>query len=315
MQLYKARNFSSFFQDTFTFLKTNGKHFFKHFLIVNGIFILILMALGYVFMKFYTELLFGSINGNDVNVIDQYMDENLPMIIIVGLLLFIIGLVAALVQYAYVPLYLKIYDEHQSSDFGTKEIIAAYKTNVGKLLVFLVAGILLAIPLIIVMGLGFFVLAITIIGLLAIPFLIGLFSVLYSSALIEYIDSKNSIWSCFGYAWSLISSKFWPVVGSVGLFWLISYVVQNVVTLVGYFFGIFKVVLGVEESRSVGTDPTETLTSMMFIMAITFVLSALVSILMNAIVMLNQGIVFYSLKEEKEHRTTKSEIDQIGLGE
>jgi len=49
MQLYKSRDFSAFFQDTFAFLKQNGKHYFKHYFIVNGIFLMILMVLGYFF--------------------------------------------------------------------------------------------------------------------------------------------------------------------------------------------------------------------------------------------------------------------------
>ena len=61
MQLYKSRDFSAFFQDTFTFLKQNGKHYFKHFFIVNGIFLLILMVIGYFLTKFYSEFLFGGV--------------------------------------------------------------------------------------------------------------------------------------------------------------------------------------------------------------------------------------------------------------
>ena len=46
MQLYKSRGFGEYFQDTFAFLKQNGKHLFKHFFIINGIFLLILMVIG-----------------------------------------------------------------------------------------------------------------------------------------------------------------------------------------------------------------------------------------------------------------------------
>jgi len=95
MQLYKSRGFSAFFQDTFSFIKQNGKHYFKHFFIVNGIFLLILMAIGYFITKFYSDFLFSGVlqGGNSNTVFDEYMNENFGFFILFSQdLLFILTL-------------------------------------------------------------------------------------------------------------------------------------------------------------------------------------------------------------------------------
>ena len=54
---------------------------------------------------------------------------------------------------------------------------------------------------------------------------------------------------------------------------------------------------------------------MMIVMLLVFFLSFLIGAILGSIVQLNQGIVFYSLKEQNENINTKSIIDQIGSSE
>ena len=62
-------------------------------------------------------------------------------------------------------------------------------------------------------------------------------------------------------------------------------------------------------------NPQEIAGTMTVMMIAIFLLTFLVSSILNVIVQLNQGIVFYSLKEDNENINTKSVIDQIGSGE
>ena len=52
-----------------------------------------------------------------------------------------------------------------------------------------------------------------------------------------------------------MTKKFWAAVGSVGIFYLMAYVVQNVITLVPYMFGIGKYVYTSQRRRC--TDPQD----------------------------------------------------------
>jgi hypothetical protein len=312
MQLYKSRDFGEFFQDTFAFIKANGKHFFTNYLIINGIFLIIMMVMMYFFTKFYTSVVFGGLVGGNTTVIDDYMNENLGLFIVLVILFVVIALIAGVISFSFVPLYLKLYAERDGQNFGTSELVTAYKSNLGNIFIFLVCGFLLGIPLIFVMGIGMFILAITIVGILLIPVLIGAISLFYNMTLMEYIEKKRGIWESFSYAWTLMTSKFWPAVGSVGLFFLMSYIVQGVFSMIPYIFGMASLFTTIESGNP---DPAAISSTMTIILLAIFFVSFFAGALIGLIVQLNQGIVFYSLKEDNENINTKSVIDQIGSGE
>ena len=315
MQLYKSRGFSEYFQDTFTFLKQNGKHFFKHYFIVNGIFLLILMVLGYFFTKFYTEFVFGGImnQGNNPNVLEEYMNENGPLFFLLAFLFVVVGLVAGMISYSYTPIYLKLYSEKDGKNFGTKEIVNLYKSKIGNLIIFLIVSIGVGLLLLIPTGIIMFVLAITIIGIMLLPVVLGAFMLFFSCTLMEYLNDKKGLMESYSYAWKLMTSKFWAAIGSVGLFYFMSYVVQNVITMIPYIFGMASMFTTIEQNGQ--PDADEFSSFMTIMMLLVFFLSFVLGTILNNIVQLNQGIVFYSLKEENENINTKSEIDLIGSGE
>ena len=314
MQLYKSRDFSAFFQDTFAFLKLNGKHYFKHFFIINGIFLLILMVIGYFIMEFYSDFFFGGVlqGGNSNTAFDDYMNENFGIFILLMLIFVVVGLIAGLISYSYTAIYLKLYSENDGKNFETQQIVQTYKQNIGKLFIFLVCVILIGIPLVLALGIGIFILAITIIGFLVMPILIGAFSLFYNMTLMEYLEHKRGIWDSFGYAWTLMTKKFWAAVGSVGIFYLMAYVVQNVITFVPYMFFLGDMFT---TTQQVNPNPEDIGASFMVLMLVIFFITFIVGAILNNITQLNQGIVFYSLKEDNENTNTKSVIDQIGSGE
>ena len=313
MELYKSRDFSAFFQDTFAFIKQNGKHFFREYFIVNGIFLLVLAILGYFFTKFYTDFIFGGILDNQsTTFLDDYVNDNLVLFVSLLCLFVVVAIIAGVISYAFPFIYLKLYTHKGGRNFETRDILNSYKANVGKLISFVLSCILISIPMLILFFIVAFLLAITIIGFMAIPILVGAFMLFYSMALMEYLKENKSIWSCFGYSWELIKSKFWPAVGSVGLFYLIIYIVQNIISIIPYFFGMASMFTTVED---VSTSTEELGATITVIMLAVFFLTFFVSAILNNVVQLNQGIVYYSLKEEKENINTKSVIDQIGSGE
>lgn len=311
MQLYQSRGFSEFFQDTFALLKLIGTHFFKHYLIINGFFLVVMMVLMYFFTQFYTNVLFNGIIGNNPTIIDNYINDNFGLFVIMAMVFFVFALIAGIMSFSYVPLYLKLYAERDGKNFGTSELIAAYKTNAPKIGTFLFCGFLIGIPLILLMGIGAFLLFITIIGIVLLPLLIGAFSLIYNMTLMEYIENKRGIWESFGYAWSLMVSKFWPAVGSVGMFFIMSYIIQGLFSLIPYILGMASLFTTIEDS---GNAQEALGTTMTIVMLAVFLLSFLVGSLLSLVVQVNQGVIFYSLKEDHENIQTKSVIDQIGSG-
>lgn len=313
MELYKNRDFSAFFQDTFTFIKQNGKHFFREYFIVNGIFLLVLAVLGYFFTKFYTDFIFGGIlNNKSTTLLDDYMNDNFMLFIAMFVVFLIVAIIAGIVSYAFPFLYLNIYNAKGGTNFETRDILSSYKTNVGKLAIFILCCMAIAIPMFILFVICAVVLSITIVGIMALPLLVGAFMLFYGMALMEYLENERGMWECFSYSWQLLKSKFWAAVGCVGLFYLIVYIIQNIISIIPYFFGMASMFTTVQENSTSTQDLGATMT---VVMLIVFFLTFFVSAILGNVVQLNQGIVFFSLKEEKENINTKSIIDQIGSGE
>ncbi len=312
MQLYKSRNFSSFFQDTFGFIKLNGGHFFRHFFIINGFLVLILMIIGYFFMSLYSEAVFGGIAQNDPNLFDDFLNENSVLLLILMIVFVVVSLVFGVVMYAFPVLYLKLYRVKGENNFGTVELLAQYKENLSRLFVFLFSAILIGIPLILLFSIIIFGLIITIIGMFLIPFAIATLMLFYYMALSEYLEGEKVIWDCYGYSWKLMSSKFIAAVGCTGLFYMMSYILQNVITIIAYIFGLVQLF-----TDSSGSNPNaqEVGGMMTMVMAVSFIGGFLLGVILNNVVLLNQGIIFHSLKEDAESIHAKDIIDQIGSGE
>lgn len=306
MELYKSRNFSELFQDTFEFLKLNGKHLFKHYFVVTGVFILILAAFAYLLTKFVLPDIFGDVlEAFPMEFQQTNSYENIIPLIILGFATF--GIISVLVVYSYVPVYLKLYAKNMNTDFSTHDLIDLYKSVIGKLIIFMLCSLIVALPVILITGITGVILTITLIGVLGIPFLIGLVAMFYQMTLMEYIEGKQNIWDCFGYSWSLVFSKFWPVVGSVGLFYVMMYIGQIGLSVIPNIFDMVNIYgdATYESSMTIGV----------IIAIIYLIFNFVINSCMQVVVQLNQGIIFYSLKEEKENINSKSIIDEIGSGE
>lgn len=314
MELYKNRSFGELFQDTFAFLKKEGKHFFKQYFIINGVFLLMLSVMGYFFSQFYTEFFKSSFgNGGSSSSLETYIDNHLSTFILVVMLFVTVAIISGIVAYAFPPIYFQKYLEKGSGNFDTKDLIKGYQQNLGKLIMFIITGIVVAILLAIPVAAVFFLLFITIVGIILLPIIFGGIALFYTMALMEYLQGKRGIWDSFGYSWTLLKSNFIASVSCVGLFYLMSYTIQQVLTLIPYFLGMFSIFTSTNQGQQL--DPGDTASTFMLIILAVFFVSFIVGSILGTIVQVNQGIVFYSLKEKNENIQTKSIIDQIGEGE
>jgi len=313
MQLYQNRGFNEFFSDSFDFIKIHGKHFFKHFFTIGGALLIVLSVISYYFSKIYSEAVFAGIStGNSpTQVFDNFMNDNFSIFILSTILIIVVSLIFGVIIYGFTPIYFKLYEERGGANFELADIINRYKKQFGKLLTFIGLGVLLAIPLAVVVGIMVFILAITIVGILAIPMVIGLFTGLYHMTLLEQLDNKRNFWDSFGYAWTLITSKFWHVVGCLGIFYLISYVIQLSIGVIQNVFQTANVLTQVDPQNIVEPQGLGMTIFGLLIFFITF----LISTTLATFIQVCQSIIYYGLKEEKENINTVNIIDQIGSGE
>ncbi|NER16069.1 hypothetical protein [Spongiivirga citrea] len=313
MELFKSRDFSSFFSDTFDFVKFNGKHFFKHYLIINGIFLMVLMTFMYFFSKFYANLLTSSLYGGGQSEFETFIDNYGPIAIVLVILFFFFAIFAGLVSYSFTPIYFRLYEENSGPNFSTKEILASFKSKFGKLIIFvLVSVFLLSIPTIIATGIAVFIVMITIVGILLIPVVLAIPMLFFHSMLMEYIRGEKGIFDSMGYSFSVIGNKFVHAVGCLGILLFMSYIVQLGFGFVQSIFTGAGIYTMTPEAQM---DVADSSAIMITVMVVTYAISFVVQTFCGLILQINQSLVFYTYKEETEHINTNSVIDQIGAGE
>lgn len=312
LQLYKSRDFGLFFKDTFAFLKTHGKHFFKNYLTVNGIFVLILVFISYIYSKEYEDIVMrGAMAGNSIEGFKSYFNQYAEQIFIYGSIYILVGMIVGVLNYAYVPIYFKLYERHKGANFTAKEITSELMANISKLMIFILASILIAIPMFIFVAIVGFMMAITFIGIPLLLFLAALVSFFYHSALMEYIKSdEKGIFECFSYSAKLCFEKFFPTIGAIGIFLLIIIIAQSAIGILQVIIMLFSGVISFQNTNDLNQiDEWSTLFIILFILQI---LSYLFKLLCATVIQMNQAIVYYSLKEGIENINTQNTIEEIG---
>jgi len=277
MQLLKIRDFSAFFSDTFQFIKENARHFFINYFTINGIFLILTL------LKHYFS--------SPLNVTSWMFEW--------GFLLF--SLLFGVINWSFVTIYMILYNE-KGTNFNHKDIIAYYKANISKIVIYILVSILIAIPVIIVFYIVLLITMITIVG----PFLIyaALFT-WYSLAFYEYLYSDRPVFDCFGYAFTLIKKKFWAITSSTALLYLIISIIYGFALGA---LGVFSVFTNMNSTNFLEkymefarVFSTSKVMIMMTFLSILYVLMQVV-----------QGIVYFSQKELVEHISANKSIDEIG---
>lgn len=312
LQLYKSRDFTLFFKDTFAFIKTHGKHFFKNYFLVNGLFLLVLIIMGFILYAELAELqALGLLDERNQREFFRYLSDNSNIYVPYGILYILISAFVGILNYAYIPFYFKLYEKHKGANFSNKEISKELFANFGKIVKFLLITILISIPLLIAAAIVMGIMAITIIGFPFVIFVVALISLFYHSALMEYLKHDDkSVFDCYGYSLQLCFQQFFPSIGAVGIFMLIIIILQYVLSFLQgtilYFLGI-----PILENPTYLSDLEKT--SLLFIIAFAMQVAIYIfNFLTSAALQIHQAIVYYSLKEDRENIHTQDTIDDIG---
>lgn len=308
-QLYKQRNFSSLINDTFTFFKVYGKSFLKNYFIVNGGFLLVLLLLMYFVGNIFLETLFSNISnpGGSEQVIEEYFNSNSGLFITVAVVSGVILLILTLLSYSYPVLFMKFLERGIVPN--TKDIFNALGKNAGKIIAFSFLWLVTFLPIAIIVVLLSMLLIVIIIG---IPIAIIAFAAMSSwmyLAFYDYLNNNSSYFEAMKNGWNILFQNFWHHVGSTAIVYLIISVIHSIISFIPYFIGIF----GLITDTATGEVPdTESFSFLALMMIITFMLSTLFGYVLGNLLFVNQGLIYYSGREEKENQSLHSEIDLIG---
>jgi len=312
-ELYKKRDLSGNFSDTITFFKSFGKHFFKNFFIINGIFLMILIVLIYFISKIYAEVLFSNVGNpnNTSNYLVSYFNNNISLVIGSFIAVFILVVILSMLNISYPVIYLKLFEKTNSTDFSTHDIIKDLKQIVGKMIVFLIGTAFVIIPLsFIVLGLLFLLCFI----LIGIPLLIIVGCAFFSWITLSYYDyilNNTGFFTALSNGYTMVKQQFWNIVGTTFLILFLAQVIQGIITLIPYVISMVWMFTSSENLQGTNSNP-ENFSAIGILMAVMMVFSVLLSYIFNNFIIINQGLIYYGLKEESENNSTKSQIDLIG---
>ncbi len=310
-QLYKKREFSDYINDTFQFFKITGKHYFKNYFTINGFFLLIAAVLMYFLFKVYFEFIFANINGGVQNnsMFQDLFQNNAGTIMSVAILGMFFFYFLSLLQFAFPVLYLKLYDDKKGAHFETSDIIAELKKSAFKLLKFTIGSIFIIFPIIMIVMFINILLCVIIIGfplfLITIPMIMSWIHLSFY----HYLSSEDTFFGSISAGFGDLKQQFWPIVFSTLIIYIIIQIVNTIFTMIPYVFGMASFYTTLNDSQNATTDR---LGFMSIMMTIIMIVSMIVGFILNNLILINQGTIYYSQRDYDENISEKSSIDLIG---
>ena len=127
----------------------------------------------------------------------------------------------------------------------------------------------------------------------------------------QFILKDVGFFTALSNGFSLVKQQFWTIVGTSFLMMLLVQIIQGFITMIPYVLSLIWMFVSTQDIQS-QTSRTDTFSTMGIIIAVIMVFSVLLSYIFNNFILVNQGLIYYSLQEEKENNSSKSQIDLIG---
>lgn len=319
MQFYKKRDFGAFISDSFTFFKLYGKNYFKNYILLNGLLLILMVA---IFIFGYRELImqiFGSNMSGESYYFESYFEDNIGMFVVVGLITFLLFTIMMIVNYLFPVFYLKRLAEGETK-IRTDDILGDFKRNAGKIGKLCLGMIFIVTPLsLILMGISY-VMILIVVGIFLIVLVYpALFNVI-TFLMYDYFNSKRgffeslsySIRSQFSYTNGRERSPFWKYWGSTVVISIILYVITTIFTAIPMIFFMLKITTTAPDASFEQNPFAGSLGIMMFVM---YGISLLVSFFLSNMLYVNSGLMYYDSRRDFHQKVELEEIETIGINE
>lgn len=319
MQFYKKRDFGAFITDSFTFFKLYGKNYFKNYILLNGLLLILMVA---IFIFGYRELImqiFGSNMSGESYYFDSYFEDNIGMFVVIGLITFLLFLLMMIVNYLFPVFYLKRLAEGETK-IRTDDILGDFKRNAGKIGKLCLGMIFIVTPLsLILMGISY-VMIVIVVGIFLIVLVYpALFNVI-TFLMYDYFNSKRgffeslsySIRAQFSYTNGREKSPFWKYWGSTVVISIILYVITTIFTVIPMIFFMLKITTTAPDANFEQNPFAGSLGVMMFVM---YGISLLVSFFLSNMLYVNSGLMYYDSRRDFHQKIELEEIETIGINE
>ncbi|KAA0128813.1 DUF4013 domain-containing protein [Chryseobacterium sp. SN22] len=319
MQFYKKRDFGTFISDSFTFFKLYGKNYFKNFILLNGL-LLILMVIVMVFgFREFFGVLFGSNISGQSYYLEQYLSDNVGLFVILGIFLFILSTALITINLLFPVFYMKRVAEGNIL-IKTDDILSDFKTHIRKVFKLYLGLILLVMPAATVLFGISYILILIIIGLALMLFVVpNLFNTVtflcydYFNGNRGFFESLSyAIRSQFSYPNGRESSPYWKYWGSTLIMGLLFYIVSSIFTAVPMIIYFAKLTTTAPDGNFEQNPLDGSFGILFFFM---YGISSLVSTLLMNVLYVNSGLMYYDSRTDLHQKMELAEIETIGSNE
>ncbi len=319
IQFYKKRDFGAFIGDSFNFFKLYGKNYFKSYLLINGLLLVLMVGVVIFGYKELFSQIFGSNLKGETYYFEQYFSDHAGMLIAVGLLTFLLFMVLAIVSYLYPVFYIKRIAQG-ADKIKTDDILGDFKKNAGKIAKLCIGLIFIVAPLSLFL-IGFsYVLIFLIIGLFLI-FLIypTIFNVI-TFLMYDYFNSDRrffeslsySIRAQFSYPNGSEKSPYWKYWGGSIIMITIISIISSVFTYIPLIF-FYGAVLTSTPDGNFEQNPFTGIFGIVFF--VFYGVSMLLSFILSNLMYVNSGLMYYDSRTDLHQKVELAEIDTIGINE
>lgn len=313
MQFYKKRDFGALVSDTLNFFKLYGKNYFKNYLTLNGgIIILLVVVIVIGFGDFFKQA-FGSNTNGEAYLFQDYFQQNQGLLIGASVLSIILIILLSLISYSFPVLYMKRLAETGNSKVTMNEMIEDMKKNLKKFFIFFIGSVFILTPLFIFAFIISSFLMIILIGFLLILACIPVMVNIINFTLFNMYNTNDGFFSSIGKAFRIQFSKdFWKYIGSTFIIYLLINVVTTIFAFIPMMFLYGYILTTVSTTPdAIGSDSS----FFMILMAIVYAVSIACTIILNNLIYVNAGFMYYDSRTDLHRNVTFSEIDTIGSGE
>lgn len=319
MQFYKKRDFGTFISDSFTFFRLYGKSYFKNFILLNGL-LLILMVITMVFgFKEFFGAIFGSNISGQGNYLEQYLEDNIWMFVLIGIFLFILSTALMTVNFLFPVFYLKRISEGEIN-IKTDDILGDFKKN-GKKVFTMYFGLTFLVMPIATILFGFsYLLVLIFIGLVIILFVAPTLFNVITFLCYDYFNKDRGFFESLSYAVRTQfsyqngreNSPYWKYWGSTTILLFLFYIISGVFSVVPMI--IYFITLTTTTSDAYfEQNPLEGAFGILIFFI--YGISTLVSFLLMNILYVNSGLMYYDSRTDLHQKVELAEIETIGINE
>lgn len=310
MQFYKKRDFGELISATFDFVKKYGKNYFKNYILLNGlILILLLVVFWFGFGELFTQIFNSNLDGQQF-FFEQYFTENQGVLIGLGIVAFIIFVLLSLVSYSFPVLYMKRVAETGEIHVKAGDIANDIKSVALKFLIFFLGMLFIVTPIALVAFMLSGLLMMILVGFLLLMLFVPAMLNIVNFTLFDYYHTDRGFFSSLGYAFrAQFSKSFWKYWGSIAITYLLMQVISSIFT-----FLPMMLIFGAGFVSPSNLNPEDSTVFGVIVMVI-YAVAIVLGFVLNNLLYINTGFMYYDSRTDLHRDVQFSEIESLGRRE